>query len=238
VRRVWARQIGDCTPGRPLLRPGVRRTPAVTGVPRSRWLTTLGVHDPLVTWLKPQTRPSWLARETLAALPESLVLREGRDHLGRPGFRTRQMTLVTTRLDANLYGVADLAELYRRRWQVETSRAQLKTTRQMDVLHGQTVPGVLQALTICALVDTLVRLVMCQSAGLQQIEVERISVLEALRWRSAPDTSMPLGALIVPPARPHRVEPRVKKRRPNPFPLRITPRRELRQPVLQQAFSG
>jgi IS4 transposase len=34
--------------------------------------------------------------------------------------------------------VADLAELYRQRWQVETSLAQLKTTMQMDVLHCKT----------------------------------------------------------------------------------------------------
>jgi Transposase DDE domain len=70
VLRVGARQIVDFTPGRPLVRPIVRRTPAVKGLPRSRWLTTLGVHDQLVTWLKPKTCPSWLALEILAALPE------------------------------------------------------------------------------------------------------------------------------------------------------------------------
>jgi hypothetical protein len=55
VLRVWARQIVDCTPGRPFVTPGVRRTPAVTGIPRSRWLKALGVQDQLVTWLKPKT---------------------------------------------------------------------------------------------------------------------------------------------------------------------------------------
>jgi hypothetical protein len=49
----------------------VRRTSAVTGVPRSRWLKALGVHDPLVAWWKPKPCPSWLSRETVAALPES-----------------------------------------------------------------------------------------------------------------------------------------------------------------------
>jgi hypothetical protein len=63
VRRVWARQIVDFTPGRPFVMPGVRRTPAVKGIPRSRWLKTLGVHDQLVIWFKPTTRPSWLTRE-------------------------------------------------------------------------------------------------------------------------------------------------------------------------------
>jgi hypothetical protein len=71
VLRVWARQIVDFTPGRPFVRPSVRRTPAVTGVPRSRWRKALGVHDPLVAWLKPTTWPSWRTREALAALPET-----------------------------------------------------------------------------------------------------------------------------------------------------------------------
>jgi hypothetical protein len=238
VLRMWARQIVDFTPGRPFVTPGVRRTPDVKGIPRSRWLKALGVQDQLVTWFKPQTRPSWLARETLAALPEALVLREVRYHLGKPGFRTRQITLVTTLLDAEVYAVADLAELYRRRWQVETALAHLKTTMQMDVLHCKTVSGVLKELTIFALVYNLVRLVMCQSAGIQQIEVERISFQDALRWLSAPRTAIPLGALLVNPTRPHRVEPRVKKRRPKPFPLMITPRRELRQQLIQGALNG
>jgi len=71
VLRVGARQIVDFTPGRPFVRPNVRRTSAVKGFPRSRWLTALGVHDQLVAWLKPKTCPSWLAKETLAALPDS-----------------------------------------------------------------------------------------------------------------------------------------------------------------------
>jgi hypothetical protein len=101
------------------------------------------------------------------------------------------MTLVTPRLDAHVYGVADLAELYRLRWQVETSLAPLKTTRQMDVLHGQTVPGVRTELTIFAIVYNRVRLVMGQSAGLQQVGGERISFRDALRWLRAPRTGVP-----------------------------------------------
>jgi hypothetical protein len=238
VLRVGARQLVDFTPGRPFVRPSVRRTPAVKGLPRSRWLKALGVHDQLVAWLKPQTCPSWLTREALAALPETLVLREVRYHIDRPGFRTRQITLVTTLLDAEIYRVADLAELYRRRWQVETLLAHLKTTMQMDVLHCKTVPGVLKELTVFAMVYNLVCMVMWHSATLQRIGVERISFLDALRWLGAPGTGVPLGALIVNPVRPYRAEPRVKKRRPKSFPFMIKPRKELRQQLLQQSLGG
>jgi Transposase DDE domain len=158
-----------------------------------------------------------------------------RYHINRPGFRTRQITLVTTLLDGERYRVADLAELCHQRWRVETSLAQLKTSMQMDVLHCKTVPGVLKELTVFAIVYNLVRMVMCQSATLQHMGVERISFVDALRWLGAPSTGVPLGALIVNPARPHRVEPRVKKRRPKPFPLMITPRQALRQQLIQQA---
>jgi hypothetical protein len=119
---------------------------------------------------------------------------------------------------------------------METSLAHLKTTMQMDMLHCKTVPGVLKELTIFALVYNLVRMVMCQSAGLQHIGVERISFLDALRWLSAPSTGIPLGALRVNPIRPHRVEPRVKKRRSKRFPLMIKPRHTLRQQLVQQAL--
>jgi hypothetical protein len=61
----------------------------------------------------------------------------------------------------------------------------------MDGLHGQTVSGVLNAWMVFALVDHLVRLVRRQAAGLQPIAVDRISVPEALRWLSAPNTAIP-----------------------------------------------
>jgi hypothetical protein len=75
-------------------------------------------------------------------------------------------------------------------YNVEPSLAQLKTTRRMEVFHGQTVPGVLTELTLVALVDNLVRMAMCPSAMLQHLGAARISVLEALRWLGAPSTGI------------------------------------------------
>jgi hypothetical protein len=108
----------------------------------------------------------------------------------------------------------------------------------MEVLHCKTVPGVLKELTVFAMVYNLVRMVMWHSAILQHLGVERISFLDALRWLNAPSTGRPLRALIVNPIRPHRVEPRVKKRRPKSFPLMIKPRQELRQQLLPQELRG
>ena len=117
--------------------------------------------------------------------------REVRDHIGRPGFRTRQSTLVTTLLDAEMYRGADLAARSRQRWQLETALAHLTTTRRRDGWHGTTVPGVRKELTGLAMVDNVVRRVMGHSAIRQHIAVERISFLEALRWLGTPSTGLP-----------------------------------------------
>ena len=109
---------------------------------------------------------------------------------------------------------------------------------RMEVLHGQTVPGVLKELMVFTIVDNLVRLLMWQSATLQHTAVEQINFLDALRWLSAPHTGVPLMALIVNPTRPHRGEPRVKKRRAKSFPLMITPRKELHRQLVQHACSS
>jgi hypothetical protein len=124
------------------------------------------------------------------------------------------------------------------RLSIETSLAHLKTTMHMDVLQCKTVPGVLKELMVFAIVYNLVRMVMRHSATLQHTEGERISFLDALRWLSAPSPGVPLMMLMVNPARPHRVEPRVKKRRPKSFPFMIKPRQALRQQLVQQEIRG
>ena len=74
----------------------------------------------MVEWFKPEERPAWMAPEEFAALPEVLRVRELRYRVEVAGFRTREVTLVTTLLDAEAYPAAALAELYYLRWRVET----------------------------------------------------------------------------------------------------------------------
>ena len=164
------------------------------------------------------------------------MVRELRYDVTQRGCRSHQITVVTTLLDAERYPRADLAELYWQRWEAETHLAQRKTTMKMDVLQCQTVPGVHKELLVFAILYNLVCLVILQAAQQQQGDGARISLLDALRWLGAPDTGVPLEALCVNPARPNRVEPRVKKRRPTAFPFMTTPRRTLRQALMQQTL--
>jgi hypothetical protein len=108
----------------------------------------------------------------------------------------------------------------------------------MAVRHGQPGLGVHKALLILAILDHLVRLVMLPSAIQPQVDVERSSFLDAWRWLGAPDPGVPLERLLVNPVRPHRIEPRVNKRRPKAFPCMSTPRRLLRRALIQHAFGA
>jgi hypothetical protein len=238
VFRVSARQIVDFTPHRPFVMPATRRSAASKGLPRSRWLRAFSTNDQLVEWFKPRTCPPWLRPDTLEALPLSLVVRELRYNVTQRGFRSRQITVVTTLVDAERYPCADIAALYWQRWEAETHLGQLKTTMKMDVLHCKTVLGVHKELLVFAILYNLVRLVMLQSALQQQIDVERISFLDALRWLGAPDSGIPLEELFVNPWRPNRVEPRVKKRRPKKYPFMTKPRHVLHNQLTQQAVGA
>jgi hypothetical protein len=154
------------------------------------------------------------------------------------GFRTRQIPLVPTRLDAASSRVADLAERSRRRWQGENSLGPLQMTRHMDVLHGTTATGVLQELTVVAIIDHVGRVVIWPSARLPQVDAARLSVLDARRWRETSGRGMPRTALLGHPARPARVEPRGQKRRPKAVPCMVTPRHERRQPLGQHTVGA
>jgi hypothetical protein len=227
VLRVHQMQIVDFTPGRPHAAPGDKAGAA--GRPRSRWLGSLGGSDQVVEWLKPARRPAWMTAERFAGLPASIAVRELRYEVGRRGFRTRRVTLVTTLLEAQAYPPEALAGLYGTRWRVEQYLRDLKQTMKMDVLRCKTVEGVLKELMVYGIVYNLVRLAMGEAGRRQRVAVDRISFIDALRWleEAKPGEAMP--RLVVNPSRPDRFEPRVRKRRPKEFPVMKRPRRELRK---------
>jgi Transposase DDE domain len=227
VFRVHQKQIVDFTPGRAHARPRQKHVPK--GMPRSRWIRAYGLADQVVEYFKPARRPEWMSEADYAALPESIVVRELRYRLEAPGFRTREVTLVATLLDATLYPADALADLYGTRWRVEGHLRELKQTMKMDVLKCKTVDGVLKELTMYAMAYNLVRLAMGEASGRQGVAVERISFIDALRWLRDGEAGEEMPELVVNPARPGRVEPRVRKRRPKEYPLMRRPRAELRK---------
>jgi hypothetical protein len=234
--RIHQRQIVDFTPHRDHASPSHKK--GVKGLPRSRWLRGLGLTDQVVAWFKPAEAPEWMTAEQYASLPEELVVRELRYRVGRAGFRVREVTLVTTLVDAELYPLEDLAELYRRRWEVEGNLKALKTTMKMDVLRCETVAGVSKELLMYALAYNLIRLVTWEASRRQGVPVDRISFVDALRWLKEARPAVALPKLVVNPDRTGRVEPRVRKRRPKQYPLMKKPRSELLKALLGQGVAA
>ncbi len=181
------------------------------GQPTSRFVRKLGRWDQLVEWLKPRQRPKWMTQKQYDALPSGLIVRELRYALEARGQRTRVVTIVTTLLDPAVYPAEKIAELYGLRWQVETHFAQLKTGMKMSQLKCKTAEGVKKELLTFFIAYNLVRRLIADAADRQQVPVQRISFIDALRWLAHAGEGERLIVLAVIPLRRDRHEPRVKK---------------------------
>jgi hypothetical protein len=230
IFRAHQRQIVDFTPGRPHVPATQKKAPK--GKPRSRWLYALGVLDQVVEYFKPETRPDWMSDQEYARLPQSILVRELRYRIADPGFRTREVTLVTTLLDPEAYPAIELAKAYGLRWQIEVNLKHLKTTMGLDVLSCKTYEGVLKELIVFSLVYNLVRVVMLEAARRQGVEPDRISFVDALRWLTTARPGDPLPALVVRPKRPNRIYARVIKRRSKNYPWMSKTRAEFRKRIV------
>jgi Transposase DDE domain len=222
-----------------------RKTDFRRGVP-------IGKYDHLVIWKKPQ-RPDWMDEETYRQYPDEMVIRELRVHVrGRHRkVRSRTITVVTTLCDYEEYRKADVAELYRLRWQAELNLRSLKTVMQMDVLRGKSPEMVRKELWAHFLAYNLIRKVMCQTAEQFDLKPWTISFKGALQTLNAfalpllSSEACSLAELIEEMLlaiarhavgnRPDRVEPRRIKRRPKPHKLLNMPRRRARTLEIQDS---
>jgi hypothetical protein len=233
VFRAHQRQIIDFTPGRPQAPRGKAKRPHEATIrPHSRWVLSQGDWDQVVVWFKPKYPPRWMPKDEYASLRDEITVREIRYKIHTPGYRVGEVTLVTTLLDASVYPVEALADLYFRRWQVEVYLRDLKITLNMDVLKCKTVDGVLKELAVFALVYNLVRSVACGAAKARGVAADRVSVTDAVRWLVGAEGDEDLSVILTVPKRKGRVEPRVTKRRPKQYPRMTKARRDLRKEVL------
>lgn len=225
VFRAHQRLIVDFKPGRKSRRqrPKGRRK----GAPSSRQIKRLGEEDQIVEWHKPAAGdcPSWMTPQAYAELPGAITVRELRYRVSRPGFRTTEVTLVTTLLDPRKYPKEELAKLYGTRWTIETNLRHLKQTMGMGVLRSKTVDGVKKELLAYAIAYNLVRLRMLEEAARRGVAPDRVSFIEAL-------DALCYGArtpLRINAHRPDRDEPRVIKRPKDHYTYMTKPREQLRQ---------
>ena len=229
------RRIVDFTPNRPYRRCDESNEDS-KGLPRSRWIKSLGEEDQLVEWFKPSSRPKYMSQEQYAALPESILVRELRRRVYRPELESWvELIIVTTLLDEKTYPADKLVQLRLRRWQVEVNLRHLKTTMGLEVLKCKTVEGVCKELAVFTLVYNLVRLLMLEAATRQNTRPDRISFADVLGWVRVARPGQPMPRFVINPIRPGRIEPRAIKRRPKPHDLMTRPRAEMRQALKTRA---
>lgn len=193
---------------------------------------SLGKHDHLIVYTKP-TKPYWLSQADYEAAPSQLRVRELRTRAGKG---TNAKTLVTTLCCEKTYPKAVLKQLYTRRWQVELSFRDIKTTLGMDVLSCRTPEMVEKEIWVYLLAYNLIRTLMAEAARAGSCLPHELSFKHTLTlwlaWHRYGDVrnKVELEALWIAITqkrvanRPGRAEPRKVKRRPKPYPLLRQPR--------------
>ncbi|MGB5596320.1 MAG: IS4 family transposase [Crocosphaera sp.] len=201
-------------------------------------------HDRLILWEKPKRKPQDISREDFDSLPKDLVLREIHCYICIPGFRTKEIIVVTTLIDAIEYPSSDILDLYDSRWQAEVNLRNIKTTLGMDILSCQTPEMVRKEIYVYLLAYNLLRSIMYDAGDTFDRKPIRLS-LQATRqhlnnfntkWVNKSrkkvnkiyQTMLEKVADSYEKRRVGRVEPRVRKRRPKAYPLMQEPRAVLR----------
>lgn len=215
----------------------------------------LGKDDHIVCWPKP-IKPRALDKETFNALPDSLTIREVRIKIEKPGFRTKNIVVVTTILDPNEVSKEDLAELYRQRWNNELDLRSIKTTMQMDELRCKTPELVRKEIWTHILAYNLIRTIMAQAATQHDVLPRTISFKATIQTLEAFQPLLAFHCHNCKPIlnqifqhvieivavnrvadRPDRFEPRRKKRRPKPYDRLMKPRNEAKREMLKGNFA-
>src|SRR5260221_2856588 len=195
----------------------------------------LSHNERLVQWEKPRQRAATISAKEWAALPQVLTLRLVRCQLDFPGFRTRQIILVTTLLDSLKYPPSALGQLYYRRWAMELTLRNLKTTLKMEHLSCKTPKNLEREIRLHFLMHNLTRRLMLEASRRYGVPLERVSfagslaatrryaeaLLQARSQRRRLELYEELLRVLAEdlvPLRPGRREPRALKARPKPFP--------------------
>jgi hypothetical protein len=206
----------------------------------------LSADERLVQWRKPKCPATTIRAAQWTLLPEVLTLRLVRCRLAIPGFRTRQVILVTTLLDSTAYPPAALGQLYYRRWAMELTLRNIKITLQMDQLSCKTPENLDREIRMHLLMHNLVRRLMLEAARRHRVPLERVSFAGSLatarrygeallqvrserRRRHLRQEMFRVLAADLLADRPGRREPRAVKRRPKPYPRLMCHRHRFRE---------
>ena len=177
-------------------------------------------------------------------LPRSVRVRVFQAVLRVRGKR-QTVWFVTSLLDAKTYPADQIAQVYLRRWRIETLLRQVKVRMSSDVLRSHGVEGIQKEVAARLSALNIVRTIMLEAATEHGVDPERLSFVHAVRavvvfapaFACEPTWKLPsiYAALLVEiashvvPWRPGRMEPRAVRREVKHYPRLRTTREEWRR---------
>jgi hypothetical protein len=211
----------------------------------------LSANQALFFWSRPYKACAFLPLTEWLSLPAQLEVRILRLRLQRAGFRTSNLTLVTTLLDPEAYPAQEIFDTYARRWRLEMCLDDLKTTLGLEHLSCRSPEMVQKELLVFLTAHNLLRWLMLQAAqteaapplerisfkgtmdafrhwSLAAAQISRSPRRQALRQRLWRCFLKILAADAV-RERPNRQEPRAIKK-PKKYPHLSCPRHQFRDP--------
>jgi hypothetical protein len=209
----------------------------------------LGKYDHQIVWHRPQ-RPTWMDKETYQSIPKQITLRELKLTISEPGFRTKNIVVITTLTDPDEFSKEEIAEIYGYRWNVELDIRSIKSNLNLDQVRCKSPEMVRRELWTTILGYNLIRSTAAAAALLHEVKPREISftstvqfVLQEWKQLSKGDISQDRLTSFIETMlkeiagcrvanRPGRIEPRVVKRRPKPYKSMMKPRSVLKRELM------
>ena len=200
----------------------------------------LGKNDHIALWKKPN-KPTWMSQEKYNTYPCQIQIRE---------LKVNGNIYVMTFLNSKKYPKAELAEIYKRRWEVEINLKSIKAIMNMDMLSCKTPEMVKKEIGVHFLAYNFIRIIMAEACIKHNSLPWKISFKGTIQLLNefmpqflsssiAKNKMMysELLKLIVKNKvgnRPGRIEPRVIKQRPKPFPTLKGPRKSEKMKLMRK----
>jgi len=203
----------------------------------------LGEGDRLTSWRKCWTKQSMtVSAERRAQFPDEIRVRIITAKIKARGFRDETIIIATSLLDPMKYPKEMILAWYLRRWEIEVSFRDMKTTLRYEFIRGKTPKMVKKELEVILLAYNLMRYVMARGGGgrnkprfgIASTAAAVRSFLSVIQtvYRAGRSCARAFTRLIRAvstdslPRRTRKAYVRAVKRRPKPYPLLMKPREQ------------
>ena len=203
----------------------------------------LGDGDRITTWKKCWSKRSMtVSKERRESFPDEMPVRIVTATIHARGFRDEKIVIATSLTDPKKYPKEMILKWYLRRWEIEVSFRDMKTTLRYEFIRGQSPRMVKLEIEVLLLAYNLMRYVMARGGksatrsrfGIASTSAAVRSFLSVIQsvYRAGRSCARAFSRLVktvisdVLPRRKRKAYVRAVKRRPKPYPLLMKPRDE------------